>query len=242
MVIWEWKQCKESWSTHKLRERMKHIKYIIFTLAVFLGFISCHQKDLFLHAEANGGDYPVNVVIHWDSVPASQLVLPNTMTVHWYPKVGSLISSEMRTHGGREWLYVNDYNVMCMDFRGNNNFAFRSDGTRPDFEVYNIRMTGSYNQFVQQLPGGETTVAEANPTYFYIDSRPQEIYAGDLLDNDTITVHFYPKNVLREFTFLIYDVTGTKNMASNSGAISGMSGSYYPASNALATTDRKSVV
>jgi|GEM_PF-6762551 len=214
---------------------MKRIKYIVFTLVMFMGFISCQQKDLYQH-ETNGGNYPVNVVIHWDSVPAGQLSLPNRMTVHWYPEGASIISSEMGPRGGREWLNKADYNVMCMDFNGNANFAFRSNGTRPDFEVYNVRMTGSYNLSVPQLPGGETTVAEANPPYFYIDSRSQEIYSEDFSDNDTITMHFYPKNLLREFTFLIYDVTGTKNMASNSGAISGMSGSYYPATGAMATT------
>ena len=214
---------------------MKRFKNIIFTFTVFLGFISCQQKELFLH-ETNGKNHPVDVVIHWDSVPPSQLVLPNRMTVHWYPEASSLISSEMGVYGGREWLYGANYNVMCLDFHGNTNIAFRSNGTRPDFEAYNIRMTGSYNLFVPQLPGGETTVAEAYPPYFYIDSRSQEIHAEDFSDNDTITVHFYPKNVLREFTFLIYDVTGTKNIASNSGAISGMSGSYYPATGALGTT------
>ena len=211
-------------------------EYIVFTFVVLLGFISCQQKDLFPH-ETDGKNYPANVVIHWDSVPANQLVLPSRMTVHWYPDAGSIISSEMGAHGGREWLYGTNYNVMCMDFNGNSNLAFRSNGTRPDFEVYNIRMTGSYNLSVPQLPEGETTVAEANPPYFYIDSRSQDIHVEDFLDNDdALTVHFYPKNGLREFTFLIYDVTGTKNIASNSGAISGMSGSYYPSTGALATT------
>ena len=213
---------------------MRCFKYIVLTLVAFLGFISCQQKDLFLH-ETNG-NLPVNVVIHWDSVPADQLVLPSNMIVHWYPEAGNIISSEMGPYGGREWLYGADYNVMCMDFKGNANFSFRSNGTRPDFEVYNVRMTGSYNLSVPQLPGGEVTVAEANPPYFYIDSRPQHIHVDDFLNNDMLSVHFYPKNVLREFTFLIYDVTGTQNIANNSGAISGMSGSYYPATGALATT------
>ena len=215
---------------------MRHIKYILFTLAILCGFISCEHKELYLCMPARSGNNNVNVVIHWDSVPGNQLKLPNKMTVHWYPEAGSIISSEMGPYGGSELLYTTDYTVMCMDFNGNTNFAFRSNGTRPDFEVYNVRMTGSYNLSVPQLPGGETTVAEANPPYFYIDSRPQEIYAEDFWDNDTLTVHFYPKNVLRDFTFLIYDVTGANNIVSNSGAISGMSGSYYPATGSLAET------
>ena len=213
---------------------MKRFKYILLTLAVFSSFISCQQKELFFCSPI--GNIPVNEIIHWDSVPSSRLMLPHNMTVHWYPLDGSLISSDMGVYGGSEWLTQNKYDVMCMDFNGNSNLAFRSNGTRMDFEVYNIRMTGTYNTNVPQLPGGEVTVAEAYPYHFYIDSRSQNINVENLLYGDTLTVHFYPKDVLREFTFLIYDVIGAKNMTRNGGAMSGMSGSYFPATGDLAAT------
>lgn len=210
------------------------ITHIIGCIFLLSGFIACEQRELYLCTQT--GDIPVNVVIHWDSVPSDQLLLPNDMTVHWYSTATSLIASDMSVYGGREWLNAGMYDVMCMDFNGNSNLAFRSDGTREDFEVYNIRMTGTYNSLVPQLPGGETTVAEAYPYQFYIDSRSQNIDLENLsIDDDTVTVHFYPKNILREFTFLVYDVIGTKYMTNNSGAISGMSGSYYPASGKLAS-------
>ena len=216
-------------------EIMERVKYILLMLTVLSGFISCEQKDLYLCLPEIGNN-PVNVVIHWDSVPDNQLVLPKNMTVHWYPASGGLISSDMGVYGGSEMLNGTTYDVMCMDFYGNANLAFRSDGTRKDFEVYNIRMNGTYNLNVPQLPGGETTVVEAYPPHFYIDGRSQSIHAENVPEGDTLTVHFYPKNVMREFTFMIYDVTGAKNMAVNSGAISGISGSYYPASGNLAQT------
>jgi len=214
---------------------MKRLENILITLSVFCGLISCQQKELFI-CDHEGGNNLFNVVIHWDSVPVNQRVMPRNMTVHWYPASGSLISSDMGPNGGQERLNGTTYNVMCMDFRGNANLAFRSNGTRPDFEVYNIRANGTYNINVPQLPGGEITVAEANPPYFYIDSRSQIVQANRLSAADTLTVHFYPKNVLREFTFLIYDVTGARNITSNGGAITGMSGSYFPASGSLAET------
>ena len=214
---------------------MNRIKHILFSLTIIWGLVSCQQKDLFLCSSE--GDIPVNVVIHWDSVPSDKLMLPRNMTVHWYPAVGHLLASDMGVYGGHEYLNANIFDVMCMDFNGNSNLSFRSNGTRQDFEAYNIRASGTYNSFVPPLPGGETTVAEAYPYQFYIDSRSQAIDTKTLLNNDsTITVHFYPKDVLREFTFLVYDVVGAKNMANNSGAISGMSGSYYPATGDLATT------
>lgn len=157
------------------------------------------------------------------------------MTVHWYSPTNQLISTDMSASGGKEWLYAGIYDVMCMDFNGNSNLAFRSKGTRETFEVYNIRATGTYNEYVPQLPGGEVTVAEAYPYQFYIDSRSQEINLEEVSGTEGVEVHFYPENVLREFTFMVYDVTGSKNMARNGGAISGMSGSYFPASGRLAT-------
>lgn len=208
--------------------------YIIGAIVFLLSIVSCEQEELYLCPPA--GNIPVDVVIHWDSVPSNMLSLPNDMTVHWYSPLTSLIASDMSVYGGRERLNASVYDVMCMDFNGNSNLAFRSNGTREDFEVYNIRMTGTYNDLVPQLPGGEITVAEAYPYQFYIDSRSQDIDLENVALDDTVTVHFYPKNVLREFTFLVYDVIGAKNMEKNGGAISGMSGSYFPASGKLAST------
>ena len=215
---------------------MKRFAHILLTLAAISGIVSCTQKDPELAFCDPIQNVPINVVINWDSVPNNQLILPRNMTVHWYPAEGSLISSDMGVYGGREWLSANVFDVMCMDFNGNSNIAFRSNGTRDDFEAYNIRMTGTYNSNVPQLPGGEVTVAEAYPYQFYIDSRSQEIDTETYNVEDTVTVHFYPKNVLREFTFLVYDVKGGENMTRNGGAISGMSGSYFPATFSLATT------
>ncbi|MDR1527424.1 MAG: fimbrillin family protein [Dysgonamonadaceae bacterium] len=196
------------------------------------GFTSCEHKELFVCPPT--GNIPARVIIHWDSVPANQLLLPNNMTVHWYPQQGTLLASDMSVYGGHDWLYPEVYDAMCLDFNGNSSLAFRSNGTREDFEAYNIRMTGIYNSYVPQLPGGEITVAEAYPYQWYIDSRSQTIDTHNWSEKDTIIVHFYPKNVLREFTFLVYDVIGAKYMTQNGGAISGMSGSYYPATGELA--------
>jgi hypothetical protein len=202
-------------------------------MVLLMSFTACEQKELYLCPPA--GNIPINVMIHWDNLSDNLTAIPKEMTVHWYPTLGPLISSDMSASGGREWLNTDKYNVMCLDFHGNTTLEFRSNGTREDFEVYNIRMTGLYNTYVPQLPGGEITVAEANPYRFYIDSRPQ-IIETQMYPGDSLTVHFYPQNALREFTFLVYDVVGASYMAQNSGAISGMSGSYFPASGQLAST------
>ena len=210
------------------------VAHIVGFIALLLGFTVCDHKDLTPCPVT--GDVPVNVIIRWDSVPSDMLALPRDMTVHWYPASSSIIASDISVYGGREWLYADIYDVMCMDFNGPTTLSFRSNGKREDFEVYNVRMTGTYNSLVPQLPGGEVTVAEAYPYQFYIDSRSQTIDAKNVLAGDTLTVNFYPKNVLREFTFLVYDVIGAQHMTKSGGAMSGMSGSYFPASHELAST------
>ncbi|MDR2804701.1 MAG: fimbrillin family protein [Dysgonamonadaceae bacterium] len=210
---------------------LKHITLQIIGSIVLLSFIACQHKEI---TECPATNIPVNIVIHWDSVPANTLELPGKMTVHWYPTTERLIASDMSPYGGREWLNANTFDVMCLDFYGNTTLAFRSNGDRENFEVYNVRSTGLYNVNVPQLPG-EVTVAEAYPYQWYIDSRSQTIDIKKQPAKDTATVHFYPKNVLKEFTFLVYDVIGAKYMIKNGGAISGMSGSYFPASHSLAS-------
>lgn len=216
-----------------MKHALLHITRLPLLLLLLLSFTACQMQHDF-YACPPTGDIPVDVVIEWDSVPASELSLPNDMTVHWYSASGSLLSSDMGVYGGKEWLDASVYKVMCMDFNGNSNLGFRTNGTRESFEVYNIRMTGTYNDLVPPLPTGEVTVAEAYPFQFYIDSRPQVIDLEEATDTTTTVVEFHPKNALREFTFLVYDVIGAKSIDRNGGAISGMSASYFPESGKLA--------
>lgn len=212
---------------------MKRFIYVLLAVALPL-LAGCEHKDLFTCSPA--GNIPVQVKIHWDNVPVEKRVLPAGMTVHWYPQRGAFLSAEMGVYGGIEWLSADTYKSMCLDFNGNAKLAFRSNGTCEDFEVYNVPAFDMYNLNVPPLPGGEVTVAEAYPYRYYIDPHPQTVDLEDVMKGDTVTVHFYPKDVLREFTFLIYDVQGGKYMVKNMGAMSGMSGSYWPATEKLATT------
>ncbi|MDR1813974.1 MAG: DUF5119 domain-containing protein [Tannerella sp.] len=183
---------------------------------------------------------PVYVVIHWDGKP--EHTLPKGMTVYWFPSAGTLLSSDMGIAGGREYLVHDIYHTLTLDFYGNTNLSFRSNGARSDYEVFNVPATGVYN-YTGVMLTGEKTVAEAS-THFYSAGggylshseemlRQQRDYelvdTHKTLTGDTVTVHFYPKNVLREFTFLIYNIDDLSNMRTASGAITGMSASYLPA-------------
>lgn len=176
-------------------------------------------------------EVPIQVIIHWDDKPLN--ILPDQMRIYWYPQSGDMLASSMERNGGMERLPQKIYTAACFDYYVNSKLDFRTGSNAQEFEVYNIQATGLYNKYADPVPG-EQTVAEANPYIFYVDARPQIVDKKDVPPGDMLKLHFYPENVLREFTFLIYGVEGAKNIASNSGAISGMSASYFPASGMMA--------
>ncbi|MDR1882387.1 MAG: DUF5119 domain-containing protein [Prevotella sp.] len=178
------------------------------------------------------GDKAVRVVIHWDDVPAASR--PNAMSVFWYSGGQSPFIGDYGSAGGYERLPGGLFTPLCIDFYGNSGLDFRNTGILDGFEIYNVSRTSLYNNYADPVPG-EATVAEAvSPYTCYVDGEAQVADTRSLVDGDTLTVDFYPVNVLREFTFLIYGVDGAKNIARSSGAISGMSASYFPASKNLA--------
>jgi hypothetical protein len=208
-----------------------HIKLIL--LCLTLGFVSCENKDLFICEPAEGNAF-LQVIIDWEDKPQTEL--PDYMRIFWYPQQYSNIPlvSDMPRKGGFDRLPADKYTTLCLDY-SNSGLEFRGTDTRDKFEIYNTPARGLYNEYVPQLPG-ETTVAESksNTFYFYADSRNQIVDTENIPLGDTVKVYFYPQNVLREFTFMIYGVQGAKNMSrAPGGAISGMSGSYFPANGTL---------
>ncbi|MDR1882332.1 MAG: DUF5119 domain-containing protein [Prevotella sp.] len=180
------------------------------------------------------GDKAVRIVIHWEETPAD--TRPDGMSVFWYTGGQSPFIGDYAAGGGPEWLPGGVFIPLCIDYYGNSSLDIRNTGARESFEVYNIPRESLYNDYADPVPG-ETTVAEATSPYTcYTDSEAQNLDTRYQNVGDTLTVHFYPKNVLREFTFMIYGVEGAKNMARNSGAVSGMSASYFPASKSLSET------
>ncbi|WP_459952509.1 DUF5119 domain-containing protein [Dysgonomonas termitidis] len=182
----------------------------------------------------SGGEVPLQVVIHWEDKPVN--TLPEYMRIYWYPRTGDIVAADLPARGGMEKLREDTYTAICLDYYRPQTIDFRATGRDAgQFEAYNIPTTGLYNQYADPVPG-EATVAEAYPYVFYADAREQLVEKQSVSAGDTLKLHFYPQNVLREFTFLIYGVEGAANMAKNSGAISGMSASYFPVTGTLAGT------
>ena len=113
----------------------------------------------------------------------------------------------------------------------------RSDGTREGMEIYNRAPDTRpvYCDSVTPLENEVIALEALAPYSFYIDDGLQEVDAASARWDDTLTVYFKPSNMLREYSFMIYGIEGAENMVRTSGAISGMSGSYRPATGDLAS-------
>ncbi|GHT09625.1 hypothetical protein AGMMS49525_18580 [Bacteroidia bacterium] len=83
--------------------------------------------------------------------------------------------------------------------------------------------SGLYNTYGPGAGSNEPTVSEPYPYTFFADKLAEPFTP---LLYDTLQVDFYPKNLLREFTFLIYDISGATRISQARGAISGMAGAY----------------
>jgi hypothetical protein len=188
--------------------------------------------------EHTEGDIQVEVIIDWEGEPEDRL--PQGMDVYWFPQgYGNVWSTEFNDRrGGYDYLYADVFVPLCLDYEGNENLLLRSDGTPEGMQVYNRTpdVRPVYCDSVTPLPGEVVALEAAAPYAFYVDSERQEVDAKSAQWNDTLKVYFRPRNVLREYSFMIYGIEGAENMIRCSGAISGMSASYRPFTGELAAS------
>ncbi|GHV10198.1 hypothetical protein FACS1894162_3090 [Bacteroidia bacterium] len=198
---------------------MKQLTFAM-TCLLLATFCSCVHRELFFE------DFnlaPVKVVIHWDSV-ATQDIPTQGMCLHLFPLHSTMVSREMLpVRGGLTRLPIQPYVGLCYDYEGNHRIYFRNEQDSLRFEAYSTPSSGLYNTYGPGAAIGEPTVSEPYPYTFFV-SKLDEPFTP--LVDDTLQIDFYPKNVLREFTFLVYDVSGAERISQARGAISGMAGAY----------------
>ncbi|GHT16130.1 hypothetical protein FACS189426_24060 [Bacteroidia bacterium] len=203
-------------------------------IGLLLLLCSCENREL-------SSDDPcedlaaIEVVIHWDGIdPADKP--QQGMTVHLFAQNGlqGYKRANLPVDGGRMNIpRAIPYIPLCYDYYGNDYIHFRNENNLDLFEAYSAPATGLYNAYgpnsasVRAANGEaeEKTVAEPYP-YNFFTVRNEELFTVLPVSGQTQYLHFYPQNVLREFTFLIRDVEGVANISSASGAISGMSSTY----------------
>ncbi|MDR0994859.1 MAG: DUF5119 domain-containing protein [Tannerella sp.] len=213
-----------------MRIKLKH--FLALLLFSSFAMMSCIKEDLSncipAKAPASDKEYPVTVVIHWDSL--GEAAKPaDGMRAHFFLHENlahEAIRADLPADGGDVLLQQGiDYYPVVYDYYGCENLAFRNENDRRTFEAYCLPTTGLYNQYVKPALD-EATVMEPYPNPFYTEAY-DSTFVTDGTKHDTI--HFYPNDVVREFTFLVYGASGVKHLAKLYGAISGVPSAYLPA-------------
>jgi hypothetical protein len=177
----------------------------------------------------------IEVIIHWDGI--DPLDKPQQgLVAHLFAQDGrqKYERANLPVDGGRMNIPREiPYLPLCYDYYGNDYIHFRNEDELELFEAFSSPATGLYNSYgpnsaANRSESGEpeeNTVSEPYP-YNFFTARNDTLFTALLISGQTQYLHFYPKNVLREFTFLIRDVEGVQNIAGASGAISNMSATY----------------
>lgn len=215
---------------------MKHIPYLLILIFVI---VSCKNKDLCDEGLCVGGNAAIKVVINWenqqDARPMRMNIFSQTSGVADYGRDNIPESGEkmIKLINGASYL------PFCYDYYANIHFRnetelelFQAYCAEVSRETYNLRATPVDGEKTIEDPGGDFFVNSWRETFDVVFCDE----CGDLL-----ILNFYPKNILREFTYRINNVVGTQYIDNARGAISGMAATYFFYTDKL-TTERSTVL
>jgi hypothetical protein len=166
-------------------------------------------------------DRNLYVAIHWDHLaPGDSIPLGGMpMTIHLFRQPGGAsLEHPLGVKGGWLWLTpAASFVPFCYNYENMQYLDFLHKEEASLFEVRNATASG-------------TTVWESFPYTFYL-SRDTVAFSVPAQGQDTL--HCYPRNLLHEFTFMVYGVEGAQYAGSSRGTVSGISASYFPAAGRL---------
>ena len=204
---------------------IRTIKRLIITILLPALLVACTNKDLcYLHTHGKR----VDIVINWEEgvqKPRNGM-RTNLFSLTDAPDYG--ISDMSATGGPVDLRPGASFLSICYDYYGSENIYFRNEKDADNAEAY---CASSVRASYTRANPGENTVAEPGP--FYVD----RINKVDIVFADTAQrIDFYPKNVLKTYTFRIRDIEGAQYITATRAALSGMSASYFLTTGKLAIT------
>ena len=199
-------------------------KLIVFAILLPALLVACKNKDLcYDHPHGQG----VEVKINWEEgvTKPRQGMRTNLFSVVSGPDYGI---SDMSVDGGTIYLYPEtSYLSLCYDYFGSQNIYFRNETDSEKIEAYCASLVRA--SYTRAFPD-ENTVAE--PGIFYVD----RVNRFDVLQSEVKQIlNFYPKNVLKTYTFRVRHIKGAEFITATRAALSGMSASYFLSTGELAT-------
>jgi len=203
---------------------------LILLLLVLLA-VSCQNKELCDDGDCISGNVTIKVVVNWED-PENEA---RVMRMNIFSQTDGVIDygRDAIPASGEKYISLVEnasYRPLCYDY--NSKVSFRSETTLEQFQAYT---PGAYRETYNTLATpvqGEATVIDPGGD-FYVHSWLENF---DVVFCDTVLVlNFYPKNILRKFTYRINNVKGASYLNEGRGAISGMAAVYYFHTGGLAT-------
>lgn len=205
---------------------MNRVLYIILG---WLFLVSCQNKELLMTDPCDelDGSWRVKIVVNWDD-PATQA---RVMRATLFSAIGGFDDYD-REHvdaSGIRYIslpYGGEYQPLCYDYYANNIY-FRNETDSELIEAYcALTKRETYELRATPVPGESTVGA---PGEFYFDLAEEHFKVNPTSEDEELTLHFYPRNVMRQFTFRVNNVVGAKNISDTKGAVSGMAASFMMA-------------
>lgn len=210
---------------------MKNIFYIILPLLILA--TSCKNKELAMEDPCFDMGWSVLVRMNWDDHERdSRQMRMSLYSQNEYPT----LDRETVDKSGKKSVNLPVgccYQPITYDYYAKNIY-FRNETDCDKIEAYSVPSTRATYDTRATPVNGETTVSEPESFHMHAWDETFDITRTPA-DGEQLFIDFYPKNVLREFTFRINNVTGAKNIAQARGAISGMAASMYLATGLLNT-------
>lgn len=215
------------------------MKKILFLFLLFLSALSCKNKTLCDGGLCAEGDVAIKVVVNWDDKSDARAMRMNIFSqtdgAADYGRDNIPVSGEKMIKLVRNASYI----PLCYDYYANINF--RNETMLSLFQAYCAEVSRhTYNTLATPVPG-EKTIEDPRGDFFVHSWQEtfDVIFCNDC--EDFLILNFYPKNILRQFTYRINNISGVKNIEEARGAASGMAAAYFFQTDEL-TSERSTVL
>ncbi|NDW18406.1 DUF5119 domain-containing protein [Dysgonomonas sp. 216] len=215
------------------------MRRFLFLLVLIFVAVACENKSLCDEGICGKGDVGIKVVVNWEKQSDARSMRMNifsqTSGVIDYGRDNISVSGEKMIK-----LVANaSYIPLCYD--NNSNVSFRNETTLESFQAYCAETSRqTYNTKATPISGEKTVIDPRGDFFVHSWQETFDVIFCDECE-DFLILNFYPKNILREFTYRINGILGTKNIAEARGAISGMAATYFFKTDKL-TTERSTVL
>lgn len=209
----------------------------LFPLILIFVMVSCQNKKLCDGNLCLG--VAVKVVVNWENQADTRAMRMNifsqTNNVEDYGRDNIPYSGQkiIRLATGASYI------PLCYDY--DSNIQFRNETDLELFQAYCAEVSRQTYSVLAAPVEGEKTVEDPGGDFFV--HSWQDTFDVTYCDecDELLILNFYPKNILRQFTYRINNIAGAQYISSARGATSGMAATYYFQSDKL-TTERSTVL